>query len=333
MHWFVELIIQSFGGKTTKNGWISKNCTCCTYLGESADRRSRLGLKYDLETVGLNCFNCRFHSKWTIGSQMSKSMKLYLSSVGYSDDDIKTISFRLYKESYTLEDLPEINVSQKVSPWNSINLPEESKSIEDWACINCTDENYINVINYIANRKLLPYSDKIYWTPTNEYNTRFIIPFYYDKKIVGYTARTATNESPKYKDNRPDNFIFNLDNQLDNRKYVIYCEGILDALHMNGICTFGNRITDYQLSLLEKLNKDIIFIPDLDTSGFVLLDKIIELGWKVSIPQWKYKDVSESVEHTGRIITLRNILDNIETNEFNIRIKSKLALQNRGLDI
>lgn len=331
MHWFIELIIQSFGGKQSRNGWLSKNCTCCTYLGESADRRSRLGLKYDTISVGLNCFNCRYHSKWTTGSPLSKSMKLYLTSVGYSDDEIKTINFKLYKESYTHTDLNIEIPQQKASHWNTIDLPENSLSIEEWAQINCNDESFLSVVEYVNKRKLLPYSKIIYWTPNSEYKNRFIIPFYYQHKIVGYTSRTVIDELPKYKDNRPDNFIFNLDRQCNNRKYIIYCEGILDALHMDGVCTFGNRITEYQFSALTKLNKEIIFVPDFDNSGMALLEKVLEFGWKVSIPQWVYKDVSESVEQRGRIITLRNILDSIETNEFNIKIKSKLALQNKEI--
>ena len=38
-----------------------------------------------------------------------------------------------------------------------------------------------------------------YWSPSLGYRDRLIIPFYYENRIVGWTARTVTSDKkPKY---------------------------------------------------------------------------------------------------------------------------------------
>jgi hypothetical protein len=44
--------------KQTSSGWVSFNAPCCVHTGESADRRSRGGVKQQEDDWSYHCFNC-----------------------------------------------------------------------------------------------------------------------------------------------------------------------------------------------------------------------------------------------------------------------------------
>lgn len=336
MHWFQELIISTFNAtKSTRKGWLTRNCPCCVFRGETADRRHRLGYRSNTETVGfgLNCFNCAFKATWKVGDHLSKSMRQYLSSVGYNDTQIAEINFRLYKEeSVTEAEVREITKTYH-DAWHKVELPPQTMSISEWTSIGESSQELIDVITYAASRKLYCF-DKLYWSKSEEYKGRLIIPLYHKTKLVGYSGRyvypSPYPSFPKYLDNRPDNYVFNLSAQGDySRRFVIYPEGIIDAMHFDGICTFGNKLSPGQAEMINKLNKEIVFVPDYDEAGEVLVERAIENKWLVSLPDWNYKDISESVEARGKIITLRQILDSTTDDPFRIKLKWKMIMRQR----
>jgi hypothetical protein len=66
-------------------------------------------------------------------------------------------------------------------------------------------------------------------------------------------------------------------------------------------------------------------VPDQDTAGMALVDRALELGWAVSMPEWGdgIKDVNDAVIKFGRLATLLIILQNRETSRIKIEIKRK----------
>lgn len=337
MHWFQELIVTTFNGiKSTRKGWLTRNCPCCVFRGESADRRSRMGfrVKTDSEGFGLNCFNCSFKAAWKPGDNLSRSLRQYLMAIGYNDTQIKEINFRLFKEeSVTPEEIKAITKTYH-DAWHKVDLPAHTKSLSQWANENEDSQELIDVINYAARRNLLDFNN-MYWSKSPEYKGRLIFPLHYKGLLVGYSGRYVYPSPypafPKYLDNRPDNYVFNLSNQTSyNRQFVIYPEGIIDAMHFDGICTFGNKLSTGQAEMINKLNKEIIFIPDYDEAGEMLIERALENKWKVSLPDWQYKDISESVEARGKIVTLRHILDSVNEDQFRIKLKWKMIMRRRG---
>jgi len=164
-----------------------------------------------------------------------------------------------------------------------------------------------------------------YWSPKLGYRDRIIIPFYYEGRIVGYTARTVGESKPKYLTDSQPGFVFNLDEQRPDKVFTILCEGPIDALHVEGCALTGSDIGDAQALLLNKLGKDIYVVPDRDKAGSKLVEQAIDRGWGVSLPDWDadINDIGECVQRHGRLYTLYNIVAAAETSPLKIRLKAK----------
>jgi DNA primase len=165
-----------------------------------------------------------------------------------------------------------------------------------------------------------------YWSPSLGYRDRLIIPFYYEKRIVGWTARTVTaDKKPKYLTEVQPGFVYGLDEQGYNKIFAIVCEGQVDAIHIDGTALGGSEISDQQAMLLNRLQKDIIVVPDRDKAGSKLVERAIELGWGVSMPEWSQEinDIGDAVDKYGRLYTLYSIANSTETSTLKIRLKAK----------
>ena len=66
-------------------------------------------------------------------------------------------------------------------------------------------------------------------------------------------------------------------------------------------------------------------IPDQDKAGLELIDRAVELGWAVSIPDWgkHNKDVNDSVVEHGKLATLMMIMQARETSKIKIELRKK----------
>jgi DNA primase len=166
-----------------------------------------------------------------------------------------------------------------------------------------------------------------YWTPRTEtkFDRRVIIPFFWQGEIVGYTARLAVRGNPKYFTSTPAGYVFNMDRQTEDRKFVIVTEGPFDAIAIDGVAILGSDIGDAQVDLIESLNKQIIMMPDNDSAGNKLITQALKYNWDVSFPTWydTCKDINEAVLNYGKIFTLKNILDNVQSTRLKIQLHQK----------
>jgi len=207
--------------------------------------------------------------------------------------------------------------------FSSVPLPEDAVRIQD---IQTHTKHSLAVIEYMAERNLNLDDTNYYWSPSLGYRDRFIIPFYYEKRIVGWTARSVLpNKNPKYLTEVQPGFVYGLDEQGYNKVFTIVCEGQLDAIHIDGTALGGSEISDQQVMLLNKLNKDVIVVPDRDKAGSKLVERAIELGWSVSMPDWDetINDISDAVNKYGRLYTLYSIVNAAEDSPLKIRLKAK----------
>jgi DNA primase len=147
----------------------------------------------------------------------------------------------------------------------------------------------------------------------------------YKGEIVGWTARAINDVKPKYLSEQQPGYVFNLDNQLDDREFVIVCEGPFDALSIDGCALLGAEIKDSQNWLLKQLGKEIVLVPDRDHEGPRTVEQAIELGWSVSMPDWPdgIKDVNDAVIKLGKLATMWLIVDAKESNNLKIQLKAK----------
>jgi len=86
-----------------------------------------------------------------------------------------------------------------------------------------------------------------------------------------------------------------------------------------------NDINDKQVQVIKSLGRAITVIPDQDVAGMTLVDRAMEMGWAVSMPEWPegIKDVNDSVIRMGKLATILTILQFRETNKYKIEIQRK----------
>ena len=178
----------------------------------------------------------------------------------------------------------------------------------------------------MAGRNLNTDDTDYYWSPSLGYRDRLIIPFYFEGRVVGWTGRSIlADKKPKYLTEVQPGFVYGLDEQGYNKVFAMVCEGQVDAIHVDGCALGGSEINDAQALLINKLNKDIVVVPDRDHAGKKLVEQAIDKGWGVSMPEWSQEinDVGDAVDKYGRLYTLYSIANTAETSPLKIRLRAK----------
>jgi len=156
-----------------------------------------------------------------------------------------------------------------------------------------------------------------------------IIPFTYDNRIVGHTTRYLDDKTPKYIQDIQPGYVFGTDLQQPNWQHVLVMEGVFDALSISGLAVLHAEINDAQVRLIRSLGKEITVVPDRDEAGLKLIDRAVELGWAVSMPEWPdCKDVNDAVKKFGRVATLMDIFRFRHTSKIKIEMAKKNLLRN-----
>jgi hypothetical protein len=320
--------------RRSQAGWLSFNAVCCQHNGESADTRGRGGIITNVDGgVSYSCFNCKFKTSYQPGRPLSFKFRKLLGWLGADSNEVK----RLVIEAVRLKDLirPEdITAPEEEIVFEARTLPQEARSFNEMATfIRLQDEDALlpaefnRAVEFVYKRlgsQLSKYD--FYWTPEVEHKLshRVVVPFYYKGNIVGYTARAVEEGiKPKYHSNHPSNFVFNMDQQLPDNKFVIVVEGPFDAMSIDAVSVQTNDISEQQADIIESLSREVIVVPDWDKPGQQMIDRAIEYGWSVSFPVWREtcKDAGEAVERYGRLFVLKAIIDAKESNALKIKLR------------
>lgn len=318
--------------KKSPKGWLTCNCPLCNRRGHRADRKGRFGVTFPGEgQIGVSCFNCFFKAKYVPKTSLSKDFLWFLEAIGVKREDLQKIKLQAFREREggSLFEDPVLQGSLFKS-WKTRRLPKDSFPILTWLENDCNDPNLLRVAEYALSRNIS--LEDIFWAPTdyNEYNKRFILPFKFRNRVVGYTARYGDDitdgKTLRYINSMPDNYIYNLDAQDNyNRKYCLLHEGVLDAYITTGISCLGS-INKEKVEIINRLEKDIIVCPDRDRDGSRLVEVAMEEGWAVSFPKWapNIKDAGKASEVYGRLLTVKSILQSIERYSLKISVARKL---------
>lgn len=301
--------------KHTPSGWIAFNAPCC------GDKRSRGGLIIAGNSISFHCFNCQFKASWQPGRPVSQKFRKLMQFLNVSDDLISKSSL----EALRLTEQTEIQELLSPAPTFDVRaLPMDAEPIASY--LDDIPEDLVPVLEYLMQRGLYLEDYPFYWTPKPGFNNRLIIPFYFQNKLVGYTARKVTdNKNPRYISEQQPGYVFNLDRQTHDRQFVIVCEGPLDAISIDGCAILGADIKDKQHWLLKQLDREIIFVPDRDHEGPKTVKQAIEYGYSVSMPDWPegIKDINDAVVKLGRLTTLWMILEAKESYHLKITLRAK----------
>ena len=314
--------------KQTPSGWLAFNAPCCEHNGTTPDTRQRGGLIANAdEGVSFHCFNCGFKTSWRNGRNLSFKMKKFMRWLNVPDDTITKLALQVLQ---TKTDVTGHKTFITLPKFVSKELPAKSKPIHEWADYKALepggiDKDLFKVLEYIATRKLNLNDYDFYWTPEAGYRDRLIIPFYYREKVVGYTARKVVESKVKYLSEQQPGYVFNIDEQTDDRKYVVAVEGPIDAIAIDGVALLGSEIKEQQTALLNSLGNHEIVVPDRDEAGQKLVYDAMESGWSVSMPDWSQDigDVNDAVCKYGRLHTLYSIVKNAEESQLKIKLRMK----------
>jgi hypothetical protein len=309
--------------KATPSGWTSFDAVCCQHNGNSRDTRKRGGIMTNADGgFQYHCFNCNFKAGWTPGKLLSKNTKSMFKYLGLSDTDLGKLNLVALKIK---DDQPVLKKALNFE-LSETPLPDDCLSINEWVKEGCQDEDLLNVVDYLTNKRQVGWDwYNWHWSAAPGFRDRVIIPFYHEGKIVGYTGRKITEGKPKYLTDAQPGYVFNIDRQTHDRKYVIVTEGQFDAIAIDGCAISHNSPNETQCMRLNALGREVIIVPDRDKPGAVMLKSAIENNWTVSLPPWgdEVKDVADAVKKYGRLYVLATILHYRVSGEIKINLLKK----------
>ena len=305
--------------KKSSSGWHSFNAVCCQHRGHSADKRSRGGIKEENYTQIYHCFNCGFKCAVVPGKTLSRGARQLLSYLGVDKDQIDRYNLESL-QNRDLLDLTHFHKKAKKIKFKTQPLPNAEL---------LDDKNYKHkiYIDYLAKRHVRFDEYPFMCMPDSVGRQRYgiIIPYTYKNKIVGHTTRFIDDHMPKFINQQQEGYVFGIDLQKPEYNVCIVCEGIFDALSINGVALLHDNISETQSDLLNSLNKRIIVVPDQDKTGLAICDRALELGYEVSLPNFEtgVKDINDAVVKYGKVATLLSILQNATKSKIKIEIRRK----------
>jgi hypothetical protein len=306
--------------KQTTSGWTSFNAICCSHRGHTPDRRGRGGIKFEgSNNWVMHCFNCNFSCNFVLGKVISPKARQFMIWCGVDSEQVQRWSL----ESLQHKDLLDFTTEKKNEP--ALNFKHRPLPIGE--ILDPTNPRHKIYTDYLNKRKidLTKYSFTV--TPDDKYRNqyRIVVPYTYQGKIVGNTSRFLDDRIPKYLNDQPQGFVFNLDKQDKDWQVCIVTEGIFDALSIDGLAVMHDDISAEQAQLIAQLNRRVIVVPDFDKTGFKLIDRALELGYSVSLPDWGsgIKDVNDAVKKYGKLPTLLSILQNATMSKIKLELQRK----------
>jgi len=305
--------------KQTSSGWVSFNAPCCVHTGESADRRSRGGVKQAEDDWSYHCFNCGFTASFVPGRPVSYKARKLLGWLGVDSTDIERLNLESLKRKSLLDLTAERNtIKQTQIDFDEKEVPEGVELIDPELDQHKHYQEYLDkrgiVLEYpfLVDKKRGP-------------RDRIVVPYTYKNRIVGHTSRYLDSRTPKFINSQQPGYVFGYDLQKPNWTSAIVVEGIFDALSISGLACMHETISKEQAQLLKQLKRRIIVVPDQDRAGLSIIDAAVEHKFEVSIPEWPedVKDVNDAVVQFGVAHTLQQIHQNAERSKIKIEMFKK----------
>jgi hypothetical protein len=304
--------------KQTASGWISFNAPCCIHRGDNQDRRQRGGIKPSPDgSWSYHCFNCGYTASFVLGRNLTFKARKLLEWMNVPQEEIERMNLESLKHK-SIEGL----LGERQQVVNQLqNIVFEDRDLPaDTQPLNADGEAYLRSRSLPAD---YPFMYKTMPRPG------IVIPFTHDNQVVGHTTRFLDDRVPKYIQDIQPGYVFGTDLQGANWQYAVVVEGVFDALSISGLAVLHADINEAQARLIRSLGREIIVVPDQDAAGMRLVDRAVELGWSVSMPDWPadVKDVNDAVIRWGKLGTLLTIMQSKETSKIKIELRKKQLLK------
>jgi hypothetical protein len=300
--------------KQTTSGWISFNAPCCVHRGDTQDKRQRGGIKPGTDgSWSYHCFNCGYTASFVLGRNLTFKARRLLEWMNVPQEEIERINLESLKhksiEGLLGERQAIVNQLQNIG-FEDRDLPADTQPLSDTGQA------------YLRSRKLPQDYPFLYKTMPRP---GIVVPFTHDNQVVGHTTRFLDDRTPKYIQDIQPGYVFGTDLQGADWQYAIVVEGVFDALSIGGLAVLHADINEAQVRLIRSLGRDVIVVPDQDAAGMRLVDRAVELGWSVSMPEWgnEVKDVNDAVIKYGKLGTLLTIMQAREHSKIKIELRKK----------
>jgi len=309
--------------KQTSSGWVSFNAPCCVHTGESADRRSRGGVKQQEDDWSYHCFNCGFTASFVPGRPVSFKARKLLGWLGVDSTDIERLNLESLKRKSLLDLTAERNtIKQTQIDFDEKEVPDGVERIDP------NNKLHFHYVDYLKQRGIV-FGYPFLVDKKRGPRDRIVVPYTYKNRIVGHTSRYLDSRTPKFINSQQPGYVFGYDLQKSNWTSAIVVEGIFDALSISGLACMHETISKDQAQLLKQLKRRIIVVPDQDRAGLSIIDAAVEHKFEVSIPEWPedIKDVNDAVVRFGVAQTLQQIHQHAERSKIKIEMAKKRLMR------
>jgi hypothetical protein len=300
--------------KQTASGWTSFNAPCCIHRGDTQDRRQRGGIKPGADgSWSFHCFNCGYTASFVLGRNLTFKARKLLEWLNVPKEEIDRINLESLKhksiEGLLGERQDIVNKLQSIE-FEDRDLPADTQTLNEAAT------------EYLQNRCISLDYPFLYKTMPRP---GIVVPFTHNNQVVGHTTRFLDDRTPRYIQDIQHGYVFGTDLQKNTWQQAIVVEGVFDALSINGLAVLHAEINDAQVRLIRSLGREVVVVPDQDEAGMKLVDRAVELGWAVSMPEWPegVKDVNDAVIRLGRLGCLLIIMQAKETSKIKIELRKK----------
>lgn len=290
------------------SGWCSVRCLVCN----DHKGKKRGGWKFDHDSIGYHCFNCG--AKFVVDqgtSKLSSETLRILDSYGIGSDELGQLKLSLLTNKrldVAKPSTPTITYPKPISMPSYFVPLSRSKSV--WKDV---------VIEYLTDRGIDPNCHDFHVVePTGDLTHkrwlgRVIIPVYRNRELIFWQGRDMTGKQ-KLKYLSPDvvreSVLFGYDKLYSDPSSPLYVvEGMFDALTVDGVAVFSNKLTKTQIDILNKSPRNKVVIPDKSGSGDVIAKQALDQGWSISIPDYgNCKDPSEAKNKYGILYVMKAIV-------------------------
>ena len=310
--------------KKTSSGWLSGNAVCCLYNGQTQDKRGRGGVMISDKGWSYSCFNCSYTASFVLGRNLNFKARKLLQWLKVPDRDIELINLNSMRHR-SIHGM----IEDRQKTFNSLsNIRFEQRPPPiDTELLNIDDPRHLRFIEYLEGRSIdcTAYPYMVSPGTQGRNSGRIVVPFTHNGVIVGNTVHYIDGKMPKYINDMQSGYVFGTDLQHDDWKFLIVTEGVFDALSISGLAVLHADISDTQAQLIRSLGREVVVVPDQDAAGLRLVDRAVELGWAVSMPNWHntVKDVNDAVIHYGKLGALITIMQARETTGLKIQLRKR----------
>jgi hypothetical protein len=286
-------------------------CKVCNDHGKKGPRGGfRFGT--DDNTLEYNCFNCKHHSSYNPVnySIIDEATEETLKAFNIPKELLLPYQFQYFGNKRTV-----VNRQETFS-----HEPDPIQQPDNWSVLDIDNPQHTEAILYLYNRGIDINTYNFFLSNNKRWVDRIIIPIYNNKnELIFYQGRLyknssiSTTKNRKYLSSASDrsNIIFGYDINSHDTGPLYITEGWFDAYSINGCCIFENKPTRQQIELLNRCNRQKVYIPDRLGDGEVGANIALELGWYVSTPDiGNCKDMNEAVTKYGLMYVLSTLNEN-----------------------